>query len=117
MEKASPANTALVVEKIKRTQTPFSETSRGGPSLFGDASSFLIALGVRAAQNHVVYCLDDWIAPSQVLAARKPGLSISSNDSTLPDDRRIRPRRVMGGCEKLEPVLVDGGSEDDRSSS
>jgi len=111
MEKARPPNTVPVVEEIEATQTLVTAPSRGHPSLLDEASSFLITLGVRAAQNHAVYCLDDWIVPSQGLAARKPGLSPSSDDSTLPG------KRVIGGCEKLEPVLVDGGSEDDRSTS
>jgi len=117
MEKASPANTAPVDEEIEETHTIVTEPSRGRPSLLGEASSFLITLGVRAAENYAVYCLDEWIAPSQVLVARKPGLSSSSDESALPDGRNIRPKRVIGGCEKLGPVLVDGGSEDDRSSS
>ena len=116
MEKASPANAVPVVEPIKETPTMVMEPSKGHPSLLGEASSFLIALGVRAAQNYAVYCLDDWIAPSQVLMARKPGLSPSSDQSTLPEGRHIRRKRVIGGCENQEPVLVDGGSEDDRSS-
>jgi hypothetical protein len=98
MEKASPAKLAPVDEEIEVAGTIVREPSRGHPSLLGEASSFLIALGVRAAQNHAVYCLDDWIAPSQGLGARKPGLSPSSDDSTLLEGRNIRPKRVMRGC-------------------
>jgi hypothetical protein len=113
MEKASPANMAPVDEEIKGTRTMVREPSRDHPSLLDEASSFLIALGVRAAQNHAVYCLDDWIAPSQVLAARTPGLASSSDELTLREGRNIWPKRVRGGCDKREPVLVDAGPEDD----
>jgi hypothetical protein len=104
MEKASPADMAPVDEEIRGTRTIVREPSRAHPSLLGEASSFLIALGVRAAQNHVVYCLDDWIAPSQVLAARKLGLAPSCDDATLLEGRNIWPKRVSGGCDKREPV-------------
>ena len=92
MEKTSPASTAPVDEEIKWTRTIGRESSTGHPSLLGEASSFLIALGVRAAQNHVVYCLDDWIAPSQVL-----------DDLTFLEGRNNWPARVSGGCDK-QPV-------------
>jgi hypothetical protein len=92
MEKAKPANMASVDEEIKETHTIDSEPSRDHASLLGEASSFLIALGVRAAQNHVVYCLDDWIAPSQVL-----------DDLTFLERRNHWPNRVSGGCDK-QPV-------------
>jgi len=117
MAKVSPAKTASVDKRIKETQTLVMDPSKGRASLLGEASSFLIALSVRAAQNHAVYCLDDWIAPSHVHVANEPRLSPSSDDSTLRDDHNFRPKRITRGCDKLAPVLVGGGSDDDRSST
>jgi hypothetical protein len=117
LKKASATNTVPVEEEIAQARTSVTELLRGRPSLLGEASSFLITLGVRAAQNHVVYCLDEWIAPSHVHAAREPGFSPSRDHSMLPDGRNIRPKGVISGCERLGSVLVDEGTEDDRSSA
>ena len=87
MEEACPTTTTAVAEVIDEMQAMVAEPLRRRPSLLGEASSFLITLGIRAAQNHAVYCLDEWIAPSPGVVASERG-----------------------------PILVDGGSNDDRSS-
>lgn len=65
MERVSPSNTATVVDEIDETQGLGTQPPTCYPSLLGDASSFLVTLSIRAAQNHAVTCLDEWIAPAR----------------------------------------------------
>jgi hypothetical protein len=118
MATAGVADTAPFDERIKETQTIVAEPSRLRANLLDEVSRFLITLGVRAAQNHLVYCLEQWIAPPHGLVVRRPGLSHSGDASTPTDGcRHIRPKRAIGGFVNLKPVLVDGGSENVRPAT
>jgi hypothetical protein len=118
MEKASQGDTAPAKEKMRQSHPMVTSKSCGRASLLGEASRILVTLGVRAAENHAVYCLHPWIAPSKDHGAKKPGLSLPQ---ALMQRFRIGPisgtAQATNGREKLVTVLVDEGSGDDCSSS
>jgi hypothetical protein len=113
MNRASPESIPQDAADIKQLQVPDAERSTSRPSLLCEAASFLTTVAVRAAQNYAACCLEEWIAPRRVLGDSKSGPIPSSDEASTPDHRRGRTERATGVCDKLESVVLAGGSKDD----
>ena len=117
MQINGPEVTASVDEEAIQTEKSDRQAPKAGLGWPGQVANFVTTVAVRAAQNYAVCCLEEWITPRRSPEARKPDRPTAKEDLPRHECRAMRPDRVNGDCEKLEPILVAGGFEDARSST